>query len=58
MAYKIKPTCIKCGACASMCPVQAISDIGNQYQIDPQKCISCGLCRSVCPVAAPEPEKK
>ena len=54
MAYKINNNCIKCGACASACPVQCIKEGGAKYEIDDATCISCGTCASVCPVQAPE----
>lgn len=52
--YKINSDCIKCGACASVCPVGAISEGDDQYNIDEQ-CIDCGSCASVCPVGAISP---
>ena len=52
--YKISSECIKCGACASVCPVEAISEGDAQYLID-EKCIDCGSCASVCPVGAIAP---
>ena len=54
MAYKITEECIKCGACESECPVEAISEGDTQYQIDADKCIDCGACSAVCPVSAIE----
>lgn len=58
MAYKIdKDKCLGCGACASECPVEAISeDEDGKYVIDPEKCIECGSCAGVCPVEAPAQE--
>ncbi|MDD5923077.1 MAG: 4Fe-4S binding protein [Eubacteriales bacterium] len=54
MAYKIDDsTCISCGACASECPVGAISQGDAAYVIDENSCISCGACAGVCPVGAP-----
>ena len=55
MAYKISSDCIACGACASECPVEAIS-AGDIYVINPDVCIDCGNCENVCPVGAPKAE--
>lgn len=57
MAYKIKDDCISCGACAENCPVGAISEGKEHYEIDAEKCISCGACAETCPVGAPEEDK-
>jgi ferredoxin len=56
MSYKINDECISCGACASECPVEAISEGSDKYVIDPGKCIDCGSCAGVCPVSAPNQE--
>ena len=53
MAYKITDACIDCGACASECPVEAISEGDNIYVIDADACIDCGSCANACPVDAP-----
>ncbi|MBR1883983.1 MAG: 4Fe-4S binding protein [Clostridia bacterium] len=54
MAYRIqKDKCISCGACASQCPVGAISEGDGAYEIDPNVCIECGACAAICPVEAP-----
>ena len=52
MAYKISDECISCGACASTCPVEAISEGDSKYVIDADKCIDCGACAAGCPVDA------
>ncbi|MBE6584428.1 MAG: 4Fe-4S dicluster domain-containing protein [Ruminococcaceae bacterium] len=53
MAYKITDDCIGCGACASECPVEAISGGDGKFEIDADTCIDCGNCAEVCPVSAP-----
>jgi len=57
MAFSINDDCIKCGACETECPVDAISEGDDKYVIDPDLCISCGACADVCPVDAPEEEE-
>ncbi len=56
MAYKINDDCIACGACASECPVEAISEKDGKYVIDAEACLDCGACAGVCPVEAPQAE--
>ena len=56
MAYKITDACISCGACQSECPVEAISEGADKYQINPDLCVECGACEGVCPVGAPQAE--
>ena len=53
MAFKITDDCIGCGACASECPVEAITEGDGKYEIDADTCIDCGSCAEVCPVNAP-----
>jgi len=42
-------TCIKCGKCIVVCPVDAI-DIN--FKSSPNLCILCGACGKICPVNA------
>ena len=56
MAHVISDVCVSCGACASECPVNAISQGDTQFDIDADTCIDCGSCASVCPVGAPVQE--
>lgn len=48
--------CSGCGACASICPANAITMIPDAMgflhpEIDFSRCTNCGLCRKTCPVA-------
>jgi ferredoxin len=56
MAYVINDNCISCGACSGSCPVDAISEGGSKYEINPATCIDCGACAGTCPVSAINPE--
>ena len=50
--YKISDECTMCGACASECPVDAISEGDDKYVIDADTCTDCGACAEVCPMEA------
>ena len=54
MAYNITDACVKCGACADNCPVEAISEGEDKYVIDADICVSCGACADGCPTEAIE----
>lgn len=45
----IDDSCTLCGACADICPAQAIT-VGTTYRKDDARCFSCAACISVCPV--------
>jgi ferredoxin len=53
MSLTINDECIACGACASECPVDAITEGEGKYVIDASKCTECEACADVCPVGAP-----
>ena len=54
MAYKITDACLSCGTCKDACPVDAISEGADKYEIAEDACISCGSCASECPADAIE----
>ena len=49
--------CLGCGACVSVCPVEALSlDADGHAESNKDVCIDCGNCANVCPVGAPVQE--
>ena len=44
--------CISCGACAEVCPNEAISEGPTAYAIDKDKCDDCSSCVLECPSEA------
>ena len=50
LSYSIDPEkCKGCGACAKVCPVEAISgEIKSPFEINKTKCIKCGACMAKC----------
>nr|WP_270454692.1 NADH-ubiquinone oxidoreductase-F iron-sulfur binding region domain-containing protein [Halonatronomonas betaini] len=47
--YLDQETCIECGQCIKVCPVDAISD---DFVVDNEICTRCNSCIEVCPVDA------
>ena len=51
-------TCVGCGACAHVCPADAIEIVGNgttrRVRFMHKDCIFCGSCQDVCPSEAVE----
>ena len=54
MAHTITDACISCGARAGECPVGAIAEGAEHYEIDADACIDCGACAATCPTGAIE----
>ncbi len=53
----VNETCISCGACAEVCPVDTIKIVDKKPQAVSSFCIACGHCVAVCPVNAIDNEK-
>ncbi|MEM0492711.1 MAG: 4Fe-4S binding protein [Candidatus Thermoplasmatota archaeon] len=54
MVVKVKKEdCTACGACAEICPVEAIT-IEEKAKVNPDICIDCGTCIGECPAKALE----
>ena len=47
-----KDACTGCGACAEICPVEALRMEGDLPIVDEAWCIGCGVCATVCPADA------
>ena len=47
MAHVISDECVSCGTCEAECPVGAISQGADHYEIDADTCVDCGACASV-----------
>ena len=41
--------CIGCGACADICPVDAVKMVNDRPEVDRDWCIGCGVCAVACP---------
>jgi L-aspartate semialdehyde sulfurtransferase ferredoxin len=46
--------CVDCGACTSVCRVDALCIDRNTMEVsfDHEKCVACGMCKIACPVGA------
>lgn len=47
-------SCMHCGMCLAMCPVDALSVYGEQRLVNfaGERCTACGMCTRICPVNA------
>jgi Pyruvate/2-oxoacid:ferredoxin oxidoreductase delta subunit len=52
-------TCEACGVCADeRCPMGAISEAEDFYQVDQERCLGCGVCVTTCPTESIELVRK
>ena len=47
-----KKRCVACGACANVCPRQALTIYKGIYAVVSDACIGCGKCAKICPTSA------
>ena len=52
MAYSISDACISCGSCQAGCPVDAISEGADKFEINADACMDWGACQAGSPVDA------
>ncbi len=53
MALYITDSCIGCGSCLRICPVDAVSgESMKKHVIDRTRCIECSACGRVCPTGS------
>jgi len=41
--------CNGCGACAEICPAEAVQIVDGKARVDADSCIECGVCEMDCP---------
>lgn len=45
-------SCVACGCCVKVCPMDAIHVVlGTMAKVDDNKCIGCGKCAKECPAS-------
>ena len=48
----IDKTCVACGCCVKVCPMQAIEIVrGIMAQVTLDRCVGCGKCAKECPAS-------
>ena len=52
-----KDCCVRCGACVSVCPFDAIEATDGFVRAN-ERCTECGICVKICPMGAIRVERK
>ncbi|MCK8824008.1 indolepyruvate ferredoxin oxidoreductase subunit alpha [Fuchsiella alkaliacetigena] len=52
MTHVINDECVACAECLQECPVEAIVEGEEKYDVDEEECVDCGNCAEVCPIEA------
>ena len=51
-AFVDQKSCVACGCCVKVCPLQAIEIVrGVMAQVRQEKCVGCGKCARECPAS-------
>ena len=51
-AFVDQKSCVACGCCVKVCPLQAIEIVrGVMAQVRQDKCVGCGKCARECPAS-------
>ena len=53
-----RDSCVGCGQCVDICPVDAIAMEGDYPAVDNEWCIGCGVCLRPCPTSAATLKRK
>lgn len=47
-----KNSCVACGTCANVCPINAIKIVAGVFaEVDSLKCVGCTKCAKECPAS-------
>lgn len=51
-AFVDADSCVACGCCAKVCPLNAIAVFrGTTARVDRERCVGCGKCARECPAS-------
>ena len=51
-AQVMKDSCVACGTCVNVCPLNAIKIVAGVFaEVDQSKCVGCSKCAKECPAS-------